>query len=315
MGKRVLITGGAGFIGSNLARDLISKGCYVICLDNMSTGRMENIEDLLDNDSFAFIRHDVRKPFRVSADEIYHLACPASPAEYQKKPVDTLKTCFLGSLNALDLAYKTGVRVLLAGTSETYGDPLVHPQPEDYRGNTSSTGPRACYDEGKRASEALFFDHGRQYGTDICVVRIFNTYGPNMSPNDGRVIPNFVSQALSGDDITVYGNGTQTRSFCYITDLLAGLEAAMARKDFRGPVNLGNPAEMTVKHLAELVIQLTGSSSKIVYRNLPADDPSRRRPDISLAERELGWTPVVGAGDGLGMTIDYYRKQIQNDQQ
>ena len=315
MGKRVLITGGAGFIGSNLARDLISKGCYVICLDNMSTGRMENIEDLLDNGSFAFIRHDVRKPFRVSADEIYHLACPASPAEYQKKPVDTLKTCFLGSLNALDLAYKTGARVLLAGTSETYGDPLVHPQPEDYRGNTSSTGPRACYDEGKRASEALFFDHGRQYGTDICVVRIFNTYGPNMSPNDGRVIPNFVTQALSGDDITVYGNGTQTRSFCYITDLLAGLEAAMAKKDFRGPVNLGNPSEMTVKHLAELVIQLTGSSSKIVYRNLPADDPSRRRPDISLAERELGWTPVVGAGDGLGMTIDYYRKKIQNDQQ
>ncbi len=315
MGKRVLITGGAGFIGSNLARDLISKGCYVICLDNMSTGRMENIEDLLDNDSFAFIRHDVRKPFRVSADEIYHLACPASPAEYQKKPVDTLKTCFLGSLNALDLAYKTGARVLLAGTSETYGDPLVHPQPEDYRGNTSSTGPRACYDEGKRASEALFFDHGRQYGTDICVVRIFNTYGPNMSPNDGRVIPNFVTQALSGDDITVYGNGTQTRSFCYITDLLAGLEAAMARKDFRGPVNLGNPSEMTVKDLAHLVIRLTGSSSKIVYRDLPADDPSRRRPDISLAERELGWAPVVGAEDGLGMTIEYYRKQIENDQQ
>ena len=313
--KRVLITGGAGFIGSNLCRALLDDGNEVTCLDDLSSGSYGNIEDLMGRDGFSFVRHDVCEPFDIDADEIYHLACPASPIIYQERPVDTLRTCILGALNVLALAGKKGARVLLASTSEVYGDPLVHPQSEDYRGNVSCTGPRACYDEGKRVSEALFFDHKRQYDTDICVIRIFNTYGPLMAPDDGRVIPNFICQALSGSDLTIYGDGSQTRSICFISDLIRGLTAVMSKKEIKGPVNLGNPAEMSVKELAERIIRLTGSSSGIVYCDLPEDDPVRRRPDITLAENELGWSPEVDPEDGLKITIDYFRKYFDDDKQ
>lgn len=313
--RRILITGGAGFIGSNLSRSLLEKGHEVICIDDLSTGKPENIEELMDNERFTFIGHDVTEPFDVQCDEIYHLACPASPKAYGRDPVATLRTCFLGALNALDLAKKTGARVLLSSTSEVYGEPLVHPQTEDYRGNVSCTGPRACYDEGKRVSETLFFDHGRKYGTDICVVRIFNTYGPFMDPEDGRVIPNFITQALSGEPLTFHGSGEQTRSFCYISDLVGALEAAMAKKGFTGPVNLGNPAEMTVRELASLITELTGSSSVTASRSLPKDDPSRRKPDITLAGKELGWSPAVDIREGLGYTIEYFKGYLRDDGQ
>ena len=305
-GNRIIVTGGAGFIGSNLVRRLLADGADVICIDNLSTGNYENIRDLMDDPSFSFMEHDVCEPVDLDADRIYHLACPASPVKYSERPVDTLMTCFLGALNMLSLATKTGARVLLSSTSEVYGDPVVHPQTEDYRGNVSCTGPRACYDEGKRVSESLFFDFARQYGTDIRVARIFNTYGPHMDPFDGRVIPNLICQALSGDPMTVYGDGSQTRSYCYIDDMVSGLIALMENEKCNGPVNLGNPSEMTVLDTAKLIRELTQSSSKIVFKDLPKDDPTKRRPDISLAKKVLDWAPEIAPRGGFAETIKYF---------
>lgn len=307
--KRILVTGGAGFIGSHLCRALLARGNEVICLDNFYTGRKANIADLLSNPEFEIARHDIVMPLYYEVDEIYNLACPASPVHYQYNPVKTVKTNVIGSANVLGLAKRLHARVLQASTSEVYGDPQVHPQTESYWGNVNPIGVRSCYDEGKRCAETLFFDYHRQNKVDIRVVRIFNTYGPNMLENDGRVVSNFVVQALRGEDITIYGDGSQTRSFCFVSDLVEGL-IRMMEQDYIGPVNLGNPHEMTIAEIAELIVRLTGSSSKLVFRPLPKDDPVKRKPDITLAKEKLGWQPKVALEDGLKKTIAYFQTVI-----
>ena len=306
---RILVTGGAGFIGSHLCEYLLNRGEQVVCLDNFFTGQKRNIEPFLTNKNFELVEHNVTIPFDLKVDQIYNLACPASPIHYQKNPIETVRTNVLGAINCLDLSKKLGgVKVLQASTSEVYGDPAVHPQVETYNGNVNPIGPRACYDEGKRCAETLFFDYHREAKIPIKVVRIFNTYGPNMKKDDGRVVSNFIIQALRGDDITIYGSGEQTRSFCYVSDLILGLVKMMDFDGFSGPVNLGNPGEFTVKQLAEMVIEMTGSKSKIVYEPLPADDPKQRRPDIGLAKEKLDWAPKVQLAEGLEKTIAYFRK-------
>lgn len=307
MTKRILVTGGAGFLGSHLCDRLIADGHEVICLDNFFTGKKKNIAHLLSNPNFELMRHDVIQPIYAEVDWIFNLACPASPVHYQRDPVRTIKTNVMGALNSLGCAKQNQARVLQASTSEVYGDPKVHPQPESYRGAVNPIGIRACYDEGKRTAETLFFDYHRQHGLDIRVVRIFNTYGPRMTANDGRVVSNFIMQALRGDDITIYGDGTQTRSFCYVDDLIDGIVKMMTNDDFIGPVNLGNPGEFTMLELAELVLKLTGSKSKIIHQPLPQDDPTQRCPVIDLAKEKLGWQPTIKLEDGLKLTIDYFR--------
>ncbi|SHE99662.1 UDP-glucuronate decarboxylase [Kaistia soli DSM 19436] len=305
--KRVLVTGGAGFLGSFLCERLIRDGHDVLCVDNYFTGSRENVQHLLDDPHFELVRHDVTFPLYVEVDEIFNLACPASPVHYQFDPVQTVKTNVHGAINMLGLAKRTGARIFQASTSEVYGDPDIHPQPELYRGSVNPIGPRACYDEGKRCAETLFFDYHRQYGVDIRVARIFNTYGPRMHPNDGRVVSNFIVQALQDQPITIFGDGTQTRSFCYVEDLIEGFVRLMgAPRGVTGPINLGNPSEFEVRELAELVIALTGSRSEIVYRPLPTDDPTRRKPDIGRAREELGWEPTISLRDGLEKTIIYF---------
>ncbi len=306
--KTILVCGGAGFIGSNLCSYLLNKGEKVICVDNFSTGNMDNVKDF-DSPSFSIIKHDITEPLEIdeSIDEIYNLASIASPPHYLNRPIDTLKTNVIGALNLLELAFENDAKILQTSTSEVYGDPLEHPQKESYRGNVNPIGVRACYDEGKRAAETLFFDFNRIYSTKIKVVRIFNTYGPNMDPYDGRVVSNFIIQSLKGEDITVYGDGSQTRSFCYIDDMIEGLYRMMnSREDFLGPVNLGNPEEFTILDLAQKVIQKTNSESEIIFCPLPSDDPSKRKPDISLAKKELDWEPNVKLDEGLDKTIEYY---------
>ncbi len=306
-----LITGGAGFIGSHLCERLLARGEEVLCVDNFFTGRKENIAHLLGDTNFELVRHDVTAPLILEADRIFNMACPASPVHYQYNPVKTIKTNVMGALNMLGLAKRVKARVLQASTSEVYGDPDVHPQVESYWGNVNPIGPRSCYDEGKRVAEALFFDYHRQNGVDIRVIRIFNTYGPRMLVNDGRVVSNFVVQALRGEPITIYGEGEQTRSFCYVDDLIKGIIAMMDRDDFTGPVNLGNPGEFTIKQLAEAVIEQTGSSSELVYRPLPQNDPTRRQPNISLAKEKLGWEPTIALREGLEETIAYFDKVLK----
>jgi UDP-glucuronate decarboxylase len=309
--KRVMVTGGAGFLGSHLCGRLLREGHDVLCVDNYFTGRKDNIVDLLDDKHFEVMRHDVTFPLYVEVDEIYNLACPASPVHYQFDPVQTTKTSVIGAINMLGLAKRVGAKILQASTSEVYGDPTVHPQTEDYRGNVNPLGPRACYDEGKRCAETLFFDYHRQHKVDIKVVRIFNTYGPRMHPNDGRVVSNFIMQALRGEDITLYGDGSQTRAFCYVDDLIEGFMRLMATgRDFTGPINIGNPHEIRISELAERVIGLVGSQTKIVHRPLPQDDPLQRCPDISLAGSVLGWAPAVALETGLARTIDYFRRML-----
>ena len=307
--KRILVTGGAGFIGSHLCEELLRRGNEVICLDNFFTGRKEHVAHLMDNPYFEIIRHDIIHPIDVVIDEIYNLACPASPVHYQYNPVKTINTNVVGASNMLELARRSKAKILQASTSEVYGDPVVHPQVESYWGNVNPIGIRSCYDEGKRCAETLFFDYHRQYGVDIRVIRIFNTYGPRMLENDGRVVSNFIVQALRGQDITIYGTGEQTRSFCYVSDLVRGM-IAMMDGDITGPVNFGNPREMTIKEIAEMVLSLTGSSSKLVYQPLPQDDPCKRKPDISCAMNLLGWKPEIALEDGLQRTIDYFRDTI-----
>jgi UDP-glucuronate decarboxylase len=305
---RVMVTGGSGFIGSHLCERLLSSGDEVLCVDNFYTGRRQNIEHLLSNSRFEVLRHDITHPLYVEVDEIYNLACPASPIHYQFDPVQTLKTSVHGSINMLGLAKRIKAKIFQASTSEVYGDPTVHPQPESYWGNVNPLGPRACYDEGKRAAETLFFDYHRQHAVRIKVARIFNTYGPRMHPNDGRVVSNFIVQALRGDPITIYGDGSQTRSFCFVDDLVSAFIALMHTGDeFSGPMNLGNPVEFTIRELAEFVIKLTGSSSRLELRPLPTDDPKQRQPDITLARTMLQWEPAVKLEDGLKSTIDYFR--------
>ena len=305
--KRILITGGAGFLGSHLAERLLRDGNDILCVDNYFTGRKDNIANLLGNNNFEAHRHDVTFPLYVEVDEIYNLACPASPIHYQFDPVQTTKTSVIGAINMLGLAKRLGAKILQSSTSEVYGDPTVHPQTEDYRGNVNSLGPRACYDEGKRCAETLFFDYHRQHRLQIKVARIFNTYGPRMHPNDGRVVSNFIVHALQGDDITLYGDGGQTRAFCYVDDLVDGLVRLMATgADFTGPINLGNPHEIPVRELAEKIVTLTNSRSKIVRGPRPQDDPMQRCPDIALAKRVLGWQPKVALDDGLRRTIAYF---------
>ena len=309
--KRVLVMGGAGFIGSHLCKKLVENGDEVICADNLFTGSKKNIEPLMDYPNFEFIRHDVTKELLVEVDQIYNLACPASPVHYQYNPVKTIKTSVLGAINMLGLAKRVKARILQASTSEVYGNPIVHPQPEEYWGNVNPIGIRSCYDEGKRVAETLFFDYHRQNGVDIKVIRIFNTYGPNMNPNDGRVVSNFIVQALKGEDITIYGDGSQTRSFCYVDDLVEGMYRMMNSRDgFTGPVNLGNPGEFTMLELAHKVIALTGSKSKLLYMPLPQDDPTQRKPVIDLAKKELDWEPKIALDEGLRFTIDYFNKII-----
>ena len=311
MKKRILVTGGAGFLGSHLCDRLLKDGNDVICVDNLFTGSKDNIRHLLNNPYFEFIRHDVTQPTFVECDQIYNLACPASPKWYQKDPVYTFKTSIYGAMNVLGLAKRTGARVLQASTSEIYGDPIVHPQPEEYWGNVNTIGIRSCYDEGKRAAETLFFDYYRKHDVDIKVIRIFNTYGPRMDIGDGRVVSNFIVQALRGEDITIYGEGNQTRSFCFVDDLIDGMVKMMnSENSFTGPVNLGNPGEFTIKELAEMVIELTGTSSKIVFEPLPSDDPTQRKPVIDLAKKKLDWEPKIELRDGLLQTIDYFKKKI-----
>lgn len=306
---RILITGGSGFIGSHLAEKLLKQGHEVVVADNFFTGFKKNIEHLRDFSDFEIIRHDVTVPLSVEVDAIYHLACPASPIHYQRFPVQTIKTSVLGSINMLELARRLEIPILLSSTSEVYGDPQISPQNESYWGNVNPIGIRACYDEGKRAAETLFFDYHRQYGVKIKVARIFNTYGPRMSPDDGRVVSNFIVQALQGRDLTIYGDGSQTRSFCYVDDLVSGLEKLMISEgEFTGPVNLGNPNERTVRELAQTIIDLTNSNSKILNLALPSDDPKQRRPDILLAEKMLGWIPKIDIQIGLKETISYFSK-------
>jgi len=310
--KRVLVTGGAGFLGSHLCERLLQERCDVICADNFYTGSKRNIAHLLTNPYFELLRHDITFPLYLEVDEIYNLACPASPVHYQNDPVQTTKVNVHGSINMLGLAKRIKAKILQASTSEVYGDPTVHPQPEAYWGNVNCIGPRSCYDEGKRCAETLFFDYHRQHHIRIKVARIFNTYGPRMHPNDGRVVSNFIMQALRGEPITIYGDGTQTRSFCYVDDLLDGLIRLMnSPDDFTGPVNLGNPVEFTILELARKVIALTGSESKIVFKPLPEDDPKQRKPDITLAKDVLGWQPEVILEEGLKNTIEYFRNILE----
>ena len=309
--KRVLITGGAGFLGSHLCDRLIRDGNDILCVDNYFTGTKANIGHLLDHQNFEIMRHDVTFPLYVEVDQIYNLACPASPIHYQYDPVQTTKTSVHGAINMLGLAKRTKARIFQASTSEVYGDPEIHPQPESYWGRVNTIGPRSCYDEGKRCAETLFFDYRRQHNLDIKVVRIFNTYGPRMHPNDGRVVSNFIVQALKGEDITIYGNGQQTRSFCYVDDLIEGFVRMMnSEPGFTGPVNLGNPGEFTMLELAEKVLALVGGKSKLAFHPLPIDDPKQRQPDISLAKAELGWEPKVALDDGLKETVAYFRKLL-----
>ncbi|ACM21271.1 UDP-glucuronate decarboxylase [Geotalea daltonii FRC-32] len=303
---RILVTGGAGFIGSHLCERLLASGNEVICLDNFFTGSKKNIEKLCDDRRFELIRHDITEPILLEVDRIYNLACPASPIHYQYNPVKTIKTSVMGTINMLGLAKRVRARILQASTSEVYGDPQVHPQREEYWGNVNPIGIRSCYDEGKRVAETLMMDYHRQNGVDIRIIRIFNTYGPRMAVNDGRVVSNFIVQALAGEDITVYGEGKQTRSFCYVDDLVDGMMRMMECEDFIGPVNLGNPTETTIVEFAHRIIQLTGSTSKIIYKDLPADDPKQRQPDISLAQQKLDWRPTVDVEQGLKKTIDYF---------
>ena len=306
MKKRILVTGGAGFLGSFLCEKLIKNGHYVVCCDNFYTGNKDNLLEVLDNKSFEIIRHDITFPLFLEIDEIYNLACPASPIHYQNDPVQTIKTCVHGAINMLGLAKRTKAKILQASTSEIYGDPEVHPQHETYKGAVSINGPRACYDEGKRCAETIFWDYQRQHNIDIKVIRIFNTYGPRMQINDGRVVSNFIVQALENKNITIYGDGQQTRSFCYVDDLIEGIVSMMESRDFAGPVNLGNPVETSVKQLAEEIIELTGSSSKIIFKKLPQDDPKQRCPDISIAKNKLSWIPKINRNIGLKKTIKYF---------
>lgn len=306
--NRILVTGGAGFLGSHLCERLVAEGHDVICLDNFFTSQKTNVVHLLGKPNFELIRHDVILPIYLEVDQIYHLACPAAPGHYQYNPIKTIKTSVMGSINMLGVAKRCGAKILLASTSEVYGDPEVHPQPESYRGNVNPIGPRACYDEGKRAAETLFMDYHRMNKVNIRIVRIFNTYGPRMHPYDGRVVSNFIRQAITGKDITIFGEGEQTRAFCYRDDLVEGIIRMMnASNDFIGPVNIGNPGEFTIRELAELVLELTGAKSKLVMKPLPADDPTRRRPDISLAKARLDWQPKVSLREGLTKTIDWFR--------
>ncbi|MGZ8429591.1 MAG: UDP-glucuronic acid decarboxylase family protein [Candidatus Deferrimicrobiaceae bacterium] len=309
--KRVLITGGAGFIGSHLCERLLARGDEVLCIDNFFTSRRANILHLLDNHMFEFMRHDITWPLYVEVDEIYNLACPASPVHYQFDPVQTTKTNVHGSINMLGLAKRLKIRILQASTSEVYGDPTEHPQKESYWGNVNPIGPRSCYDEGKRCAETLFFDYHRQHKLNIRVVRIFNTFGPRMHPNDGRVVSNFVLQALRNEPITLYGTGNQTRSFCYVDDTVTGLIAMMDQDEIIGPVNLGNPGEYSIKELAMMIKEISGSASEIVFRPLPEDDPVRRKPDITLAKQKLGWEPTVPIREGLERTIRYFRETLE----
>jgi len=308
---RVLVTGGAGFLGSHLCDRLLKEGHEVLCLDNFFTGSKDNIRHLLGHDHFELIRHDVITPIEIECERIYNLACPASPIHYQFNPVRTIQANVLGVTNMLELARRTRARILQASTSEVYGDPTVHPQKEDYWGNVNPIGVRSCYDEGKRVAETLMMDYHRQHKVDVCIVRIFNTYGPRMALNDGRVVSNFIIQALRGDEITVYGDGQQSRSFCYADDMIEGLLRAMRTAEFVGPVNLGNANEFTVLELAEKVIRLTGSKSKIVHKSLPQDDPTQRQPDVSVAKTRLGWTPTVELEKGLKATIEYFKNKLK----
>ena len=311
--KKILVTGGAGFVGSHLCERLLNEGNEVFCLDNFFTGQKQNIVHLLDNPYFELIRHDVINPYLIEVDEIYNLACPASPIHYQFNPIKTIKTSVMGAINMLGLAKRVNAKILQASTSEVYGNPLVHPQPESYWGNVNPIGERSCYDEGKRAAETLFSDYHKQNNVKIKIIRIFNTYGPKMHPNDGRVVSNFIVQALKNQDITVYGEGNQTRSFQYVDDLVEGMIRMMgSTESFTGPINIGNPHEFTILELAEKVIKLTGSKSKIIYQPLPSDDPMMRKPDISLAKKELDWTPKIRLDEGLVKTIDFFKTIIQH---
>jgi len=308
---RILVTGGSGFIGSNLTERLLGLGHQVLVIDNFYTSDKKNIQSLINNPNLEVVRHDVTYPYSAEIDAIYHLACPASPVHYQRFPVQTIKTCILGSINMLDLALRLNVPILLSSTSEVYGDPTVSPQNEEYWGNVNPIGIRSCYDEGKRAAETLFFDYHRQYNVNIKVARIFNTYGPNMSPHDGRVVSNFIVQALKSEDITIYGDGNQTRSFCYVSDLVSGLVKLMdSPKNIIGPINLGNPIEFKVSELAELIIEKTKSKSKIVYMDLPQDDPRQRKPDINKARTTLDWNPIIDLSIGLDQTIEYFSSKV-----
>lgn len=310
--KRILVTGGAGFIGSHLCRKLVEQGDEVVCADNLFTGRKQNIQELMDYRNFEFLRHDITKELYIEVEQIYNLACPASPVHYQYNPIKTIKTSIMGAMNMLGLAKRVRGRILQASTSEVYGNPRVHPQPEGYWGSVNPIGIRSCYDEGKRAAETLFFDYHRQHRVDIKVIRIFNTYGPHMDMDDGRVVSNFIVQALKGEDITIYGDGSQTRSFCYVDDLVEGMYRMMnSQEGLTGPVNLGNPGEFTMLELARKVTALTGSRSKLVYRPLPQDDPAQRKPVIDLAKKELGWEPQIMLEEGLKKTIDYFRGQLE----
>jgi UDP-glucuronate decarboxylase len=313
MGKRILVTGGAGFIGSHLCEQLLKEGNDVLCADNFYTGTKSNITHLMDNKFFEVVRHDICFPLYVEVDEIYNLACPASPVHYQLDPVQTTKTSVLGAINMLGLAKRLKIKIFQASTSEVYGNPAIHPQPETYFGNVNTAGPRACYDEGKRCAETLFFDYYRQHKLDIKVARIFNTYGPRMKPNDGRVISNFILQALKGSDITIFGDGVQTRSFCFIDDLVKGILKFMYNTNgLMGPINLGNPHEISILNLAKTIIDLTGSSSKIIFQSLPQDDPERRMPDITMAKSKLGWVPRIDLETGLKKTIDHYETLLSS---
>ena len=311
-GRKVLVTGGAGFIGANLCRALLRDGYSVECLDNLYSGSMDNIEELLGDERFSFREQDVCEYIDTDAELIYHLACPASPPYYQKDPIFTARTCFEGALSVLKAAKRNNARVLFTSTSEVYGDPLEHPQRESYRGNVNPDGIRACYDEGKRIAETLLFDHSRMYGTDIAVVRIFNTYGPFMQPDDGRVVSNFIMQALKNEPLTIYGSGDQTRSFCYVDDTVKALMLVMGTEGFKGPVNIGNDAEITVGELAERIIEITGSASETVCRELPKDDPARRRPDLTLIKSITGWSPETPLDEGLSATASYFRGKLRD---
>lgn len=305
--NKILVTGGAGFIGSHLCERLLNEGNKVICLDNFFTGSLENIKHLLSNPDFEVVEHDIIDPYIVEIDQIYNLACPASPVHYQSDPIKTFKTSVLGIMNMLELARNCNARILQASTSEVYGDPMVHPQVESYWGNVNPNGIRSCYDEGKRAAETLMFDYHRKYKTDIKIIRIFNTYGPKMAENDGRVVSNFIVQALREDDITIYGDGSQTRSFCYVADLVDGMIKMMNSEAFTGPVNLGNPSERKISEFAQNIISLTGTDSKIIHKPLPKDDPAQRRPDLSLAKEKLNWEPSTSIEEGLLKTIEYFK--------
>jgi UDP-glucuronate decarboxylase len=307
-----LVTGGAGFLGSHLCERLLERGQDVVCMDNFFTGRRRNVAHLLDNPRFELLRHDVVDPFKVEVDRIFNLACPASPVHYQYNPIKTVKTSVMGAINCLGLAKRVGARILQASTSEVYGDPEVHPQPEEYRGNVNPIGLRACYDEGKRCAETLFFDYHRENKVDIRVIRIFNTYGPRMLADDGRVVSNFIVQALKGEDLTIYGDGSQTRSFCYVDDLLEGMMRIMDQDKTVGPVNLGNPTEFTIRELAEKVLEKVSSPSKLIEKPLPADDPTQRKPDISLAQEVIDWSPGVELDEGLDRTIPYFRSLLES---